>query len=96
MSIYETVKVFDLSSAPPDLREADDLAILRPDAEADDSTILSLKVGCFATPRDRIVKKPLTREVTYTEFQLHRWLVEHGAQEGEDIFLRWSADDQLV
>jgi hypothetical protein len=95
VSIYETVKVFDLSTAPPDLRESDDLAALKPGRKAHDSTILSLKVGSFVSPHDRAAKKSMSREVTYTEFRLHRWLVEQGAEEGEDVFLRWSPS-QLV
>ena len=92
MGIYEVVKVFDLSAAPVDLRDAEDLAILRPRPEWGNSTILSLKVGCFDPLCDDAIDHLLTREVTYAEYQLHQWLVEQGAQQGEDVFLRWGND----
>ncbi len=89
MRSYETIKVFDLSSAPPDLREAEDLAVLRPGPPEEQPAILTLKVGQYETPKEGSVNDCITREVTLTEYKLHRWLTEHGAQEGEDILLRW-------
>jgi hypothetical protein len=89
MALYETVKVFDLSNAPPDLREADDFAGLRPNAANDDSAILSLQVGNFSNHQDGPLDDCRTREVTLTEYRLHRWLVEQGAEQGENILLRW-------
>ena len=92
MRLYEVVKVFDLSDAPQDLRESDDLAILRSWSTEDSATILSLKVGRYDAAPIGPVNGASSREITYTEFQLHRWLVEQGAQEGEDVFLRWKVD----
>jgi hypothetical protein len=92
MVLYETVKVFDLSSAPIDLREADDFAGLRPNAANDDSAILSLQVGNFTSPQSGPVGDCTTREVTLTEYRLHRWLAEQGAAQGENILLRWKND----
>ena len=89
MRLYKVVKVFDLSDAPQDLRESYDLAILRPKSTQDGSLILTLRVGHYDAIVDGPVNDASTREITYTEFQLHRWLVEQGAQEGEDVFLRW-------
>ncbi len=89
---YKVMKVFDLSSAPPDLRDADDLAVLRPSLDADAAAILHLTVGEFSSRREGPANDSLTREVTFTEFKLHRWLVDHGAEEGETILLRWAGD----
>ena len=89
MTRYEMVKVFDLSSAPFELRESDDLAPLRPGSAQDVPAILTLKVGQYDTVQDGPVNDRITREVTLTEFRLHRWLAEQGAEEGESVFLRW-------
>ena len=89
MEVYATVKVFDLSSAPPELRESDDLAPLRPNKDADGPTILTLKVGQYGSFIEGPINDRITREITLTEYKLHRWLTEHGAIEGEDVFLRW-------
>ena len=89
MSYYETVKMFDLSSAPQDLRDAEDLAPLRPRTEEDPPTILSLQVGQFDSPKDGPVYDCITREITFLEYRLHQWLMEQGAKDGEIILLTW-------
>ena len=89
MRLYDTVKVFDLSSAPPDLRESEDLAPLRPGSGGDETAILTLKVGKFDTKQEGPINDCITREITLTEYKLHRWLTEHGAQDGENVLLRW-------
>jgi hypothetical protein len=89
MVLYETVKVFDLSSAPLDLREADEFAILRPSAANGDPAILSIQVGNFSHPRLDPCCESTTREVTLNEYRLHQWLAEQGAEQGENILLRW-------
>ena len=89
MTLYETVKVFDLAMAPPDLREADDLAVLRPGAEEDQAAILTLKVGHYTSHKTGPIYDCITREVTLTEYKLHRWLTEQGAEQGEFVLLRW-------
>ena len=86
---YETVKVFDLSNAPVDLRDSDDLAPLRPGSAEEESAILTLKVGQYDSPKEGPVDDCTTREITLTEYKLHRWLTEQGAAEGEYILLRW-------
>ncbi len=92
MRLYEVVKVFDLSGAPQDLRESYDLAVLRPQPDQDGTTILALKVGHYETACDDPLHGSSTREITYIEYRLHRWLLEEGALEGEDVFLRWKQD----
>ena len=87
--LYVSVKVFDLSSAPPDLREADDLAPLRPTQDEHAPAILTLKVGKFDSYQEGPINDCITREITLTEYKLHRWLTEQGAEEGESVLLRW-------
>ena len=89
VTFYEMVKVFDLATAPPDLRESDDLAALRPGADEDQAAILTLKVGQYASPKLGPVNDCITREITLTEYRLHRWLTEQGAMQGENVLLRW-------
>ncbi len=89
MTPYEVVKVFDLSTAPPELRESDDLASLRPGSDHDEPTILTLKVGEFDTAQEGPINDRITREVTWVEYYLHRWLTEQGALKGESVLLRW-------
>ncbi len=89
MLVYDMVKVFDLSNAPPDLREADDLAPLRPTTDEDEPAILTLKVGQYDSYQDGPINDRVTREITLTEYKLHRWLTEQGAAEGENVLLRW-------
>ena len=89
VTLYEMIKVFDLSTAPPDLRESDDLAVLRPGTEEDQGAILTLKVGQYASPKQGPVNDCITREVTLTEYKLHLWLTEQGANQGESVLLRW-------
>ena len=89
MVFYETVKVFDLSNAPRDLREADDFSDLRPNSANNDTAILSLQVGNFSNPECDPLVDSTTREVTLTEYRLHQWLAEQGAAQGENILLRW-------
>jgi hypothetical protein len=89
--MYDLVKVFDLSIAPPDLRESDDLAPLRPASDEDETAILTLTVGNYLDGGESRINACITREVTLTEFLLHRWLTEQGAREGEDVLLRWKA-----
>ncbi len=89
MSVYELVKVYDLSNAPPDLREADELAALRPGDSDNDAAILALQVGEFETVQPGAINDCITREITFTEYKLHQWLTEHGAAKGESVLLRW-------
>ena len=96
MSYYEVVKVFDLSGAPQDLREAEDLASLRPAADDDASTILTIQVGQFDSPKDGPIYDCITREVTFVEYRLHRWLMDEGAKDGETVLLRWKHDTQAA
>ena len=90
MTYYRVVKVFDLSRAPLELRDSDDLAPLRPSPAEDDAPILSLKVGQDHSLNDGPFNDSITREVTLAEYQLHRWLTEQGADEGESVLLRWN------
>ena len=90
MPLYETVKVFDLSNAPPDLRESDDLAPLRPSTTHDEPAILTLRVGQYSVRKQGATDDCITAKVTLTEYKLHRWLTEQGAEEGENILLRWN------
>ena len=89
MSVYDLVKVYDLSNAPPDLREADELAVLRPGAAENDAAILALQVGQFESVQPGSINDCITREITFTEYKLHQWLTEHGAAQGENVLLRW-------
>ena len=89
MSVYDLVKVYDLSNAPPDLREADELAALRPGDPNSDTAILVLQVGEFETIQPGPINDCITREITLTEYKLHQWLTEHGAVKGESVLLRW-------
>jgi hypothetical protein len=87
--MFELVKIFDLSSAPNEIRETDDFAPLRPNDSDDETTILTLTVGRFETRADRAINDTITREITHAEYRLHRWLTEQGAAPGEDVFLCW-------
>lgn len=89
MEVFETVKVFDLSNAPAELRESEEMAILRPMPDDDEALILSLRVGEFETEQDGPINDRITRAVTFTEYQLHRWLTEQGAALGENVLLCW-------
>ena len=86
---YQMVKVFDLSEAPVEIRDSDDMAPLRLDASDDSVSILTLKVGQFVTPSVGKINESLTREITLTEYRLHQWLAEQGATKGESVLLRW-------
>ena len=89
MSVYDLVKVYDLSNAPLELREADELAALRPGEPNNDTAILVLQVGEFETVQPGSINDCITREITFTEYKLHQWLTEHGATKGESVLLRW-------
>ena len=90
MASYRTIKVFDLANAPTDLRDLEDLAALRPRDAGQEPAVLELEVGRFDSPIDGPPGDCMTREVTYAEYQLHRWLSEHGAEDGERVLLMWS------
>ena len=89
MSLYETVKVFDLSKAPLDVRDSDELSALRPTADNVEPAILTLKVGDFDTPREGPAEDCITQEITLAEYRLHQWLRDQGAGSGEKILLLW-------
>lgn len=89
MARFEMVKVFDLSQAPTELRDADDFALLRPGPTAEGTPILTLRVGQYTSPIDGPINDCITRAITLAEYQLHRWLTEWGAEEGEAVLLRW-------
>jgi predicted nucleic acid-binding protein len=84
------VKVFDLSAAPDDLRNLADLSQLRPGAYDSEATLMKLRVGDYARRTEGPANDCMTREVTWAEYRLHRWLVELGAKEGENVLLTWS------
>ena len=91
MASFRTVKMFDLANAPIDLREADDLAALKPSDLSREPAVLELRVGEYETPIDGPPGDTMTREVTFTEYKLHQWLAEHGAEQGERVLLMWSS-----
>ena len=96
MSYNEVVKVFDLSSAPTDLREAEDLALLHPIPGEDVSAILTLQVGQFDSQKEGPIYDCITREVTFLEYRLHQWLMDEGAEAGEIVLLRWKRNTQAT
>jgi hypothetical protein len=83
--------MFDLANAPIDLREADDLAPLKPREPNQEPAVLELQVGRFESQIDGPPGDCMTREVTFAEYKLHQWLAEHGAEEGERVLLMWSS-----
>ncbi len=87
---FQWVKVFDLSTAPDEVRNLADLSPLRPAADDSEETLMKLRVGDYATRIEGPADDCMTREVTWAEYQLHRWLVEHGADEGENVLLTWA------
>ena len=91
MEPFRTIKMFDLANAPIDLREADDLAALKPCDAGGEPAVLELRVGRYESFIDGPPGDTITREVTFTEYQLHRWLAEHGAEHGERVLLMWSS-----
>ena len=92
MSYFETVKLFDLANAPSDIRDADDLAALRPNPVEHESAILTLQVGQFDSTKEGSIYDNITREITLTEYRLHRWLTEQGAEKGETVLVRWKGN----
>ena len=94
MSNFRTIKMFDLANAPLDLREADDLSELKPSDTSREPAVLELQVGRFESFIDGPPGDTTTREVTFAEYQLHRWLAEHGAEQGERVLLMWSRQQQ--
>ena len=90
MTSFRTIKMFDLANAPIDLQEADDLAALKPTAATREPAVLELQVGSFESSIDGPPGDTITREITFTEYQLHQWLAEHGAEPGERVLLMWS------
>ena len=91
MANFRTIKMFDLANAPIDLREADDLAALKPSEAVRGPAVLELQVGRFESEIDGPPGDNITREITFTEYQLHQWLAEHGAEQGERVLLMWSS-----
>ena len=94
MSVYETLKLFDLAQAPANLREATELEPLRPSGPNREAGIVPLHVsrhGLFEDAND-------SQAVSLTEHLLYRWLLESGCDEGEKILLTWieSADRSLT
>ncbi len=91
MTSFRTIKMFDLANAPMDLREADDLAALKPSDPGREPAVLELQVGRYESSIDGPPGDTMTREVTFTEYQLHQWLAQHGAEQGERVLLMWSS-----
>ena len=90
MEHYKVVKVFDLSRAPSDLLDSEDLAPLRSTSPEDGSLILTLKVGRYESLTEGPIDDRIMREITLTEFRLHQWLAQEGAAEGESVLLHWN------
>jgi hypothetical protein len=93
MLTKETVTLFNLAAAPLNLSQLDDLSILRQSLQDAGSPILRWQVGNYDKQCDGPPDDCVTREVTFAEFLLHKWLMEQGAQEGEIVLLTWEDED---
>ena len=91
MTNFRTIKMFDLANAPMDLREADDLAALKPTGAVREPAVLPSNASVRPSEVEPVSGDTMTREVTFTEYQLHQWLAEHGAEQGERVLLMWSS-----
>ena len=85
-----SVKIFDLAHAPPEVRESGDFVALLAHGGDLDSILLGVVVGRYGAGVDSAGNEYETREITYSEYRLHLWLLESGAERGESVLLRWS------
>ena len=87
---YELVKVFDLSAAPAELRDSDQLAPLRSVNPGDEAGIMRFRVGRSEPSPQLSAWTGVAEQVTLVEYLLDRWLQGQGAAPGEDILLSWT------
>ncbi len=76
MTAYRNVKLFDLSEAPPYIREAIRPVALAHVSTVDASAIWEVTVGTYDW------------QDAAEEWALHRWMRENGAADGEMVLVR--------
>ncbi len=91
MTSYILVKIFDLSTAPPELQSAIESQMLRPHDGNSDPALLAVWVGTRTSSLERPTEASDTSKVTAWEHSLHRWLRQSGAIAGDVVLLNWGS-----
>ena len=86
MQQFAVLKAFDLAGAPVDISDCFDLDCTVNDTPSFTSTI---RVGF--TPGLLPDGRPgwWSREIKLSEYQLYRWLLDRGADDGETVLVCW-------
>ena len=88
--VSPSVKIFDLAQAPLEVQEAEEFAALRSVGDDLQNVLLAVVVGEYDFGADPAGAEAETGGITYSEYRLHVWLLENGAERGEPVLLRWS------
>ncbi len=90
MSASPSIKIFDLADAPPDVTQGEEFSALRPCTDDAGGVLMAVVAGQYEYELDSGGYDTVTREVTYSIYRLHIWLLGSGAGQGEQVLLRWT------
>ncbi len=87
MQQFAVLKAFDLAGAPVDIGDCFGL-----DGGPDETPSFTsmVRVGCTTHPVTDHRVGWWSREINLSEYQLYRWLLDHGADDGETVLVCWS------
>ena len=91
MSQSSALKIFDLADAPLDVQQGEEFSALRPCLDDAGGVLMAVVVGHYECELDIAGYDTVSREVTYSVYRLHLWLLDNGAGKGEPVLLRWTA-----
>ena len=87
--MYTLVKLFSLSMAPAELRDATEGQILRTADPETDAPLLMVWVGKRMSTFEPPKQAAEPSKVTAWEHLLHIWLIKSGAEPGDVVLLTW-------
>ncbi len=87
MQGFGVLKAYDLANAPINIGDCFDFGM----ASSDDVSFTSeVRVGFHTNVTPGGPDTLLSREITLSEYQLYRWLLDRGADDGETVLVCWA------
>jgi hypothetical protein len=87
MQGFGVLKAYDLATAPINIGECFDLGEASNDTVSFTSTV---RVGFHTHVNSGEPGNWWSREITLSEYELYRWLLERGADDGETVLVCWA------
>jgi hypothetical protein len=87
MQGFGVLKAYDLATAPINISDCFDVETA---LDASVSFTSTVRVGFHTHVTSGEPGNWWSREITFSEYQLYRWLREHGAYDGETVLVCWA------